>query len=208
MKRIDYSYRPSSYWDHESPVAAILSRVMGQERRKLIRNELLTGSAEELPEEILRDEEHQLETLAIQEAGPAWMGGEYLPTFLAGEIEIARIVLASTTQDVYSVRARRRANGIRYRIVNEYQMTMRLGRQSSKRPLTLLELTRAIDTITTDAERVHDFTDDIRDYMTDDPEGAVDCVTVESEVYPGLDRHYHQMAMSWLARHTATSDNE
>lgn len=40
--------------------------------------------------------------------GPSWMGGEYLPDSEPGEVEIARIVLQSTTMDVFSIRARRR----------------------------------------------------------------------------------------------------
>ena len=44
---------------------------------------------------------------------PAFMGGEYLPQFGQNEIEIARIVLASVTQDVISIRARRLTNASR-----------------------------------------------------------------------------------------------
>jgi hypothetical protein len=193
---IDYSYRPADYWDHPNPVAAILSRIKGQERRKLVRRELLAAEAEELPEEIFAEEDHQLEALA----GPAWMGGEYLPAYLPGEVEIARIVLASVTQDVYSIRARRRSRRICYRIVNEYQMDMRLGRQSSKKPLTLLALTQAIDAISVDGEADPDFIDGIRDFQTEDPVAAVDFISVESDLYPGLEQHYHAKALAWLAR--------
>ena len=43
---------------------------------------------------------------------PMLMGGEYLPSFRQGEVEIARIALASVTGDVFSIRARRRPSGV------------------------------------------------------------------------------------------------
>lgn len=39
--------------------------------------------------------------------GPRWLGGEHLPPFERGEVEIVRVVLASTTRDVFRIRARR-----------------------------------------------------------------------------------------------------
>ena len=44
------------------------------------------------------------------------MGGEYLPDLLPNEVEIARVVLKSTTMDVQSIRARRTKHRIIYRI--------------------------------------------------------------------------------------------
>ena len=51
---------------------------------------------------------------------PHLMGGEYLPSYLEGETEIARIELQSTTSDVISIRARGQDGIIHYRIVDEY----------------------------------------------------------------------------------------
>jgi hypothetical protein len=48
------------------------------------------------------------------------MGGEYLPDLKQDEVEIARITIASTTQDVTSVFARRGKHRIYYRVVDEY----------------------------------------------------------------------------------------
>jgi hypothetical protein len=48
------------------------------------------------------------------------MGGEYLPTLRKAEVEIARIALDSTTADQISIRTRRLARRIGYRIVDEY----------------------------------------------------------------------------------------
>ena len=52
---------------------------------------------------------------------PSFMGGEYLPDADDGEVEIARVALRSVMADVMSVRACLEEDGIRYRIVDEYQ---------------------------------------------------------------------------------------
>jgi hypothetical protein len=72
---------------------------------------------------------------------PAWMGGEYLPNREAQEVEIARITIASTTQDVTCVYAKRGKSRIYYRIVDEYEgMTLDNRRRTSLKPLSLIEL--------------------------------------------------------------------
>jgi hypothetical protein len=48
------------------------------------------------------------------------MGGEYLPDFEEGELEMARLSLRSVTADVISIRLRRTEDGFVYRIVDEY----------------------------------------------------------------------------------------
>jgi hypothetical protein len=69
------------------------------------------------------------------------MGGEYLPNREAQEVEIARITIASTTQDVTCVYAKRGASRIHYRVVDEYEnMTLDERTRTSLRPLTLIEL--------------------------------------------------------------------
>jgi hypothetical protein len=79
------------------------------------------------------------------------MGGEYLPEHDPGEIEIARITLASVTQDVTSVHAARTSDGIRIRVVDEYDGETLTGPSefTSAEPLTLGELfdfvTEALD---------------------------------------------------------------
>ena len=57
---------------------------------------------------------------ALGRIHPAFMGGEYLPDLSQDEVKIARITIASTTQDVTSVYARRGKNRIHYRVVDEY----------------------------------------------------------------------------------------
>lgn len=51
---------------------------------------------------------------------PMFMGGNYLPAAEDGEVEIARIRIASTTDDVTSVYAKCDEGVIRYRVVDDY----------------------------------------------------------------------------------------
>jgi hypothetical protein len=70
------------------------------------------------------------------------MGGEYLTNQDEGEVEIARIEIASTTADVTSVYARRDGTKIHYRVVDEYRGETLSGatERESIEPLTLGEL--------------------------------------------------------------------
>src|SRR6476620_2590520 len=109
--RLNLNFRPQSYWDHPDPVSAIPSNIKGQNRRQMIAA-VITGRAPahvgEIPSGFL---EARLDDSTRAELGvthPSWMGGEYPPDYLPGEVEIARIVLDSVSQDVISFRARRR----------------------------------------------------------------------------------------------------
>ena len=74
---------------------------------------------------------------------PTFMGGEYLPDIGSTEVAIARIVIASTTQDVTSVYVRKSGSRLHYRVVDEYGGDTLNGitDHTSTRPLTLKSLT-------------------------------------------------------------------
>ena len=75
---------------------------------------------------------------------PSGMGGEYLPDLAAQEVEIARITIASTTQDVTCVYARQAGDAIPLRVADEYDggtLSSKRGR-TFPRPLSLGELTK------------------------------------------------------------------
>jgi hypothetical protein len=76
------------------------------------------------------------------------MGGEYLPDLTSTEVAIARITIASVTQDVTSVYARRGKNRIHYRVVDEYEGETLSGKdtRTSTRPLTLGQLEEFFNT--------------------------------------------------------------
>ena len=139
---IDLKYRPNSYfWAREHHIT-LLSDIKGAERRKIYESALGGGNAHLIDPGLV---EHALtaEDRTMQgRIHPNFMGGEYLPNQGAGEVEIARITIASTTQDVTSVYARRVGQRIHYRVVDEYSGGTLQGRseRTSLKPLTLKQL--------------------------------------------------------------------
>jgi len=136
------------------------------------------------------------------------MGGEYLPAYLTGELEIARGSLQSVTWDVISIRARQDEGWIRYRVVDEYDTTFRCARMKLKTPLSMGELVNLIDSV----ERHDDdgfgcgLTDYYRDYNYQCDESLqhlnvlVHFVRVSSMYYPELEHWYDQEAQEWYLR--------
>jgi len=99
------------------------------------------------------------------------------------EVEIARITIDSTTQDVTSVYARRIEGGIAYRVVDEYEGDTLTDdtEMQSELPLTLAELgiffLGAWNLIAVVRDNFED----------DDEEGAMSFFSVESAFYPRLE---------------------
>jgi len=75
---------------------------------------------------------------------PSAMGGEYLDDLLTDEVEVGRITIASTTQDVTCVYARQEKDRIILRVVDEYDGDTLSGRKSlsAKRPLSMDQFVR------------------------------------------------------------------
>ena len=215
--RDDYpmDFRPASYWDHADPVAAIVQNVKGDLRRELIRDLLEAGGEKRAHyEAILGDLDDELYAPSASEAfrarmalvNPHWLGGELLPDYHRGEVEIARLVLDSVTRDVYSVRARRVQGEPRivYRIVDEYEGRWALPRETSAEPLTLGELIELVDGARVDDVDGASLTDALRDGCGDAESGR-DFVRVSSELYPELEAWYEERAAEWYARQPGAS---
>ena len=125
------------------------------------------------------------------------MGGEYLPNLLHHEVMIARITIASTTQDVTCVYARRGKGRIHYRVVDEYDGETLRERttRTSNRPLTLGELESFFDRawpiifLFEDGEFGRD--------GYDLEEMLRFLVAVDSEFYPGIDALYRHRITEW-----------
>lgn len=119
-KSIDLNYRPASYFwarEHAIPLA---SDIKGAVRRQLYEHHVQTGEFD------VKDADLMLPSLTPEQrraqgtVHPSLLGGEYLPDTEDGEVEIARIVIASVTMDVASVYARQVSGRIHYRVVDEY----------------------------------------------------------------------------------------
>jgi hypothetical protein len=142
MPAIDLTFRPSSYFWAADHHIALVSDIKGAERRKLYELGLQHGEADlidpDLVSHALREDQRQ----ALGRIHPNFMGGEYLPDIGNKEVEIARITIASTTQDVTCVYARQVGPRIHYRVVDEYGGDTLEGRstRTSTHPLTLEQL--------------------------------------------------------------------
>ena len=138
---IDLAYRPESYfWAYDNNIK-LASDIKGAERKAMYERALKSGHIELANSIISVPELTNEERKAQSGIHPAWMGGEYLPNREAQEVEIARITIASTMQDVTCVYAKRSASRIHYRVVDEYEdMTLDERTRTSLRPLTLIEL--------------------------------------------------------------------
>lgn len=113
--------RPESYWSHNDPLAQILAGVSGKARRAMIKDFWEAGNLEQMEDALLNDELEPEQRTRLGQIHPFFMGGEYLPQRLAGEVTIARIDLESTTYDVIELRARPLHDGrIKLRWVDEY----------------------------------------------------------------------------------------
>ena len=198
----EYRYRPDSYFVDLDPRTLILASIHGEERRKDVQRRLDTGGfdplvwGEWLTDAQLDDSTRRL----IGAMHPALMGGEYLPPTGEHEIEIARIVLASVTQDVTSIRARRSGKRIVYRVVDEYGTKFKLGKRWSSAPLTLKELIRLIDGTNQDDGDGGLVFSTLRMNIgaSGDAEGMRDFVAVESSLYPDLSNYYDETINGYL----------
>lgn len=114
------AYRPRDYFGRHDTQTALLTHVKGTARRNALREALDTGQIDEVPDSI---KSAALSHETRQFAGslhPSFMSGEYLPTVIDREVEIARIHIRSTTGDVTSIYARLVGRRIAYRVVDEY----------------------------------------------------------------------------------------
>lgn len=206
----DLNWRPLSYSDHPDPVAAILSQVKGQARRQILRRRLRDALPSDF-EYLAKEELTPAEREAWGNLFPQHMGGEYLPP-RGRSVEIARIVMRSTTMDVVSIRARRHHGRIGYSAVDEYpdMHDFIVRPRSSTRPLTLGQLADLVSGLLLAGEGSEDFITQILAMNADcgGPETLPGFLWVESEVYPWLGTVMDGRIDAIIARLTAVEEEE
>jgi hypothetical protein len=186
-KPIDLNYRPAAYFGPMSLATHLLSKVSGAERRAALERLIAEGRADDVPAFLSAAKLPEDERNAIGSIHPMFMGGEYLPNKDEGEIEIARIEIASTTSDVTSLFAKRVDGVIHYRVVDEYEgdtLTNRIEKQS-KLPLTLGEL----ETFFMGAWPLYAV---LEMNFSDETEAMLRFFKAKSEFYPDLNRLLRQ----------------
>jgi hypothetical protein len=195
---IDLAFRPKSYFWPLGLETHLLARIKGAERKAALKRLIDLDLLDEIPDLLAQSALSEADRRALGQFHPAFMGGEYLPNLKADEVMIARITIASTTQDVTCVYARRGKNRIRYRVVDEYGGDTLSGRntRTSTRPLTL----GALESFFTGSWSIFDvlemnFGDD--GYDADQMLDFV--VSVDSEFYPQIDMLYRMRIWEWAA---------
>ena len=174
----------------------LLARIKGAERKAALKLLIDCWRLDEIPDFLATSALSEAEGASLGRVHPAFMGGEYLPNPTADEVMIARITIASTTQDVTCVYARRGKNRTRYRVVDEYGGDTLSGRntRTSVKPLALAQL----EAFFTGAWSIFDvlemnFGDDGYDL-----EQMLDfVVSIDSEFYPQLGRLYRARIVEW-----------
>jgi hypothetical protein len=203
---IDYHFRPESYWAAaRNPLEAALRNVKGRNRREMIKDYYEAGNLDRLGESLLADTLDEASRKNLGLIHPTFMGGEYLPDYGRSEIEIARIELESTTNDLISLRARSSGSRIKYRLLDEYASEFRLPQQTSSRAFSLGELIQFLDSV----ERV-DNSDpnwDQFNFVLSWNQCNLDCgaeleslrdfTLVSSDYYPDLASHYELAIAEW-----------
>ncbi len=204
---IDLAFRPLSYFWPLGLETHLLARVKGAERRASLQQWIDGERLEEIPTFLRQSALSDTEREGLGRIHPAFMGGEYLPDLMLNEVMIARITIASVTQDVTCVYARRGNKRIRYRVVDEYEGDTLSGRntRTSTRPLTLGELEAFFNGACSifddlernfgrdgyDLERMHRFV-----------------IGLESEFYPQFGKLYRRRIDAWAAARQAERGND
>jgi hypothetical protein len=148
---LDYQLRPSCYWEPPPTVLdTILRNVRGSQRRAMITDYFHQGRLDELLSTLTTEELSEPARAGLGRIHPSLIGGEYLPGYRAGEVEIVRVELRSTTADAISLRARpvgRKDRRIEYRLVDEYETEFGLRSRRSRQPRTLGQLVQLLDSV-------------------------------------------------------------
>jgi hypothetical protein len=195
---IDLSFRPRTYFWPLGLETHLVARVKGAERKAALKAWIAAGCVGHIPDFFAQSTLDDKERQALGRIHPAFMGGEYLPEMMDTEVEIARITIASVTQDVTSVFARRTKHRIRYRVVDEYEGGTLCGRttRTSVRPLALGELEAffngawsIFDVVAMNFHREGYDREAMRDFV----------VGVESQFYPQIGRLYELRIEAWGA---------
>lgn len=140
-KSLNLSFAPRSYFGPQSLENYVVSRVKGaivkDKLKALLRDGRLAEFNSLFANGVPEDEFRLLEAV-----DPAFMGGNSLPDFAPGEIEIARVQMISGRHDVVAIYVQSDHGQLRYRIVDEYNgRTLRGDVEIVRsRPLKLAEV--------------------------------------------------------------------
>jgi hypothetical protein len=195
---IDLDYRPRDYFWATGLKIPLLSDIAGETRRQLVRELVEAGRSvpDGLDAAVLDEETRQM----WGRLHPSNMGGEYLPPLRRGEVEIARVSLASVTADQISVRARRSGKRIVYCVVDEYGSdiaTYVCRPASSVSPHPLRDLIALMESAREGGSIIFPILNNLEGGSST-PAELTTFITVTSDFYPDLGRYYRALTDAWL----------
>lgn len=200
----DFEFRPD-YWAPANPMAVIMGNMVGELRRRSLEQAFREGDGAGLVlghddrGNFLSDERRgQLVSLH-----PCFSGGEFLPPYLDGELEIGRLVLNTPTLDVIAIRVLKESGRFCYRIVDEYgQRNFFHPPFTSVQPLTFGEFLGMVGSIQLHgAWRSEAFLDQVLEMNIRegiDPDSLKGFLTAKSYLYPQFGAWVAQRLHDWL----------
>lgn len=199
----DLSRRPESYWSPSSLLDSLRGTISGTRRREILGSLLEQGETFPVLQQLL-NEHLSLNTKQVWASiHPSFLGGEFLPERAPGEVEIARLELASVTADVISVRARPSGNRIYYRVVDEYETRFTVRPAWSIQPLTLWQVISLINTAISDWRETPGLIYPVIDVLAHDGTDIDELqrfVRVSSTHYPELEGCFDAAFSLWAQR--------
>ena len=182
-KNIDLQFRPKTYFRPEKLEKYLLSKVKGAVLKKKLKALFEEGRHAELAQLVSDAAFSDSDRKVLESIHPMFMGGNYLPDTEAGEVEIARISIQSTTFDVTSVYARPENGVIHYRVVDEYggDTLQSPAEATSTEPMTLGEFADFF-------LGAWPLVEVLESNFEDDVDGALGFFSADSDFYPELDR--------------------
>lgn len=190
-------FKPDTYWNTRN---STLANIKGDLRKKFVLEVLKKGKLEDLSQWMLKEELPDEALRVMGKENPALLGGEYLPCYAAGEVEIARIAMNNHAQDVISVRAKQDSALITYEVVDEYESKYIYDPKSSPSPLSFREIIMLLNSIRDSREPTRAFTNPFRDFAVDaddDSNEVIHFLSISSVFYPFLESWFLEEAAEW-----------
>jgi hypothetical protein len=208
IQHLDLNYRPETFWGIPE---ALLANVKGERRKQLIKEAL--QNSETIPEYVFESDWPLEMKQSLMAQHPSLSGGEYLPDYLPGEVEFARISMPYTTlADVISLRVRFKKDRFYYRCIDEYWdqgFSYNTYPKTTKHPLTLAGLINMILSIECgeDLREGDDLVYSLYEqwYVEYYEEKYHPPLRITSEFYPGLGDYF--IALQDSFQRTVTSND-
>ena len=211
---LEPEWRPATYWQPLPSDEDLIARIKGARRRELLRDALATGNFAGIDPSVLRETLSVGERRALLQGHPQLALGEYLPELEdsdlpEGEVEIARLYLASGIGNTISVRARRVGTEMLLRAVDEFEDRLSITPDRLDRPFTNTELLAAVKTLEWRGPLAYGEVYWTRELEAEgDVERAAEFISGDSEIYPAFAGYVDGDNQDWLAEQWGGSDDE